>query len=155
MKGMGMWYDRDLARYANETRAALTLFLPLPDGLTAREFDQAARRRRLSGIGRAWENTLLSSCRFLVVSVPSGTLPDTLRHARQLARTADGMEAEALHRLDPTLPAAQAGYIQDDRARRALRRAFDLPGFGDIRAGRRGTGAAPQKQRLPIAPLRS
>lgn len=132
-----MWYQKELAEYANETKAALSLFLPLPDGFSARQFDRAARAGRLSGIGRAWENTLLGSCRLLAVSVSSGSLPDTLRHARNLAQNADGKNGNALERLDPTLLATQAAVIRDDRARRALRRAFGLPGFGDIRANRK------------------
>lgn len=132
-----MWYQQELATYSNETRSALTLFLPLPDGMTAREFDLAARNRRLSGIGRAWENNLLVSCRLLSTSVPICGLGETLRHARQLARYADGMSVDALDRLDPTLPVLQAGYIREDRARRALRRAFGLPGYSDIKAGRK------------------
>lgn len=93
-----MWYQQELAQYSNETRAAVSLFLPLPDGFTAREFDQAARSRRLSGIGRAWENSLLASCRLLAVSVPSGSVSDTLRHARNLVAHADGIDTDALAR---------------------------------------------------------
>lgn len=150
-----MWYQQELGQYANETRAAVSLFLPLPDGLTAREFDQAARARRLSGIGRAWENSLLASCRLLAISVPSGTLPDTLRHARKLAAHADGFGYDAMARLDPTLPNDQAKAIRDDRARRALRRAFGLNGYSDIRTGRNGVGTSPQRQRSDNTPFRS
>lgn len=142
-----MWYDQQLSKYQNDTRAALCLFLPLPDGMSAREFDQAARSRRLSGVGRAWENTLLESCRLLASSVPTGSLPDTLRHARHLASEADGKNTDALGRLDPTLPAGKDHAIREDRARRALRRAFNLPGYGEIRRGWKGSGAAPQRQR--------
>lgn len=149
-----MWYQQELATYSNETRAALSLFLPLPDGMTAREFDIAARKRRLSGIGRAWENDLFASCRLLATSVPSGGFSETLRHARDLARQADGIKVNALERLDPMQSELQADYIRDDRARRALRRAFGLPEYSVIKAGRKETGAAPQKQRLPNTTIR-
>ena len=150
-----MWYESELAKYANETRAALSLFLPLPDGMTAREFDQAARSHRLSGIGRAWENTLLSSCRLLVVSVPSGDFADTLRHARRVVRDSDGLGCNALDWLDPTLAVERLDYIRNDRARRALRRAFSLPPYASGEKARRDGGAMPQRHRPAFCHVRS
>lgn len=142
-----MWYCPELADFSNETRAALSLFLPLPNGVSAREFDRAARNHRLFGVAQAWENTLLSSCRLLVLSVPSGSFGDTLRYARKVAENSDGLGRNALDRLDPTLPVGKAEYIRNDRARRALRRAFHLPSYAEALSKRKGGGAMPQRQR--------
>lgn len=142
-----MWYDIELADFSKETRAALSLFLPLPNGLSAKDFDRAARQNRLFGIAQAWENTLLSSCRLLVLSVPSGSFNDTLRYAREVAENSDGLGRNALDRLDPTLSPLKAEYIRNDRARRALRRAFLRPPYGEALSKRKGGGAMPQRQR--------
>jgi hypothetical protein len=98
---------------------------------------------------------LLESCRLLAASVESGTFADTMRHARNLANEADGKNKDALGRLDSTLPPEHAKSIRDDRARRALRRAFGLPGYSEIRRSGNGAGAAPQRQRHPDTAFRT
>lgn len=142
-----MWYQNELQRYQNETRAALALFLPYPGGMTASAFDQMARAGRLTGPALAWENTLLEACRLLTVSTPSGDFADVLRHARKVAAEADGKKGCALDRLDPTLRSAQAKYIREDRARRSLRRAFLLPPASGAGPTLPGTGSGAQRQR--------
>lgn len=142
-----MWYQTELQPYPNEERAALALFLPFPGGMSASAFDQAARTHKLTGPALAWENTLLGACRFLTGSTPSGQFADVLRHARKVAAEADGRNGPALDRLDPTVCGARAKYIRDDRARRALRRAFGMPSMSGALHLKSATGGAPQRQR--------
>lgn len=144
-----MWYNLELADFSNETRAALSLFLPFPNGMSAREFDNAARNHQLFGIAQAWENTLLSSCRLLVLSVPSGLAGEALRYARAIVSNSDGLGRNALDRLDPTLPRGKADYMRADRARRTLRRAFYQPSYAEILSKKPGGGSGggtPQNQ---------
>lgn len=150
-----MWYKNELQPYPNEERAALALFLPFPGGMSASAFDQAARAHKLTGPALAWENDLLQACRLLTVSTPSGDFADVLRHARKVAAEADGRNADALNRLDPTVRGARAKYIRDDRARRTLRRAFGLPSMSSALARMSGSGGAPQRDRAPQDVVRS
>ena len=78
----------------------------------------------LTGIARDWENQLLSGSRLLAASVPSGEMPDTMRHARHLVRCAGHLGTNILDALDPTTPEEIAHQVREERARLALRRAF-------------------------------
>lgn len=122
-----MWFEKELAKYQNDTRAALSLFLPLPDGHSPVRFDALARAGMLTGIARDWENQLLSGSRLLAASVPSGKMPDTMRHARHLVRCAGHLGTNILDALDPTTPEEIAHQVREERARLALRRAFGVP----------------------------
>ena len=147
-----MWFEQELAKYQNDTRAALSLFLPFPDGMNALDFDRAARAGHLTGIARLWENHLLTSCRLLASSVSSGSFSDTMRYARSLARLADGKSGDALARLDVTTPEIFAHQMREDRARRALRRAFNMPSASTLLSRQNGTGTGTQRSRSPAKP---
>jgi hypothetical protein len=142
-----MWFEKELARYQNDTRAALSLFLPLPDGHNPVRFDAFARAGLLTGIARDWENQLLSGSRLLAASVPSHKMADTMRHARHLVRCAGRPGTNILDALDPTTPAEFAHQTREERARLALRRAFGVPSIYPDKVRKSIIGAGPQKTR--------
>ena len=44
-----MWFEKELAKYQNDTRAALSLFLPLPDGAQSSSFRRIGEGRNADG----------------------------------------------------------------------------------------------------------
>lgn len=101
----------------------------------------------LTGIARDWENQLLSGGRLLASSVPSGKMPDTMRHARHLVRLASSSGANILDALDPTTSAEFAHQVREERARLALRRAFGFQSLFPNKIRKSVVGAGPQKAR--------